>query len=238
MATYRSFGARYGTKLSALGLAFALLVLALVGGDASGRTATPVVPGAAQTLPPVSVLLTQRVGDFEAWKRGFDGDAEARRQASCSGHSLKRGLDDPDEVFVYCLATDVERLRAYLTSSPEAGSFILMKPVTRDLVSGRRLPGLIATQSVEDYAAWRAAYDAMDDLRRRSGIVGHAVSRGLEDPQRIVFYLQAASADDLQELAASPEFERLLATGGETGPEAEIRFIRVVDFDRYPADRS
>jgi hypothetical protein len=38
-------------------------------------------------------------GDFDAWKRTFDQDPLGRKQVA-KGHTLLRGVDNPNEIFV------------------------------------------------------------------------------------------------------------------------------------------
>jgi hypothetical protein len=38
-------------------------------------------------------------GDFDAWKRTFDQDPLGRKQVA-TGHTLLRGVDNPNEIFV------------------------------------------------------------------------------------------------------------------------------------------
>ena len=38
-------------------------------------------------------------GDYETWKQGFDADPLGRKQIA-KGHTLLRGLENPNEIFV------------------------------------------------------------------------------------------------------------------------------------------
>ena len=38
-------------------------------------------------------------GDFETWKQGFDSDPLGRKQVA-RGHTLFRGIDNPNEIFL------------------------------------------------------------------------------------------------------------------------------------------
>jgi len=194
-------------------------------------------------LPPASVLIAHRVADYDIWKTVFDDHMQARKDASCLGHYLKRGVDDPDMVYVFCLATDVDRLRTFLDSDDlaeamnnagveGAPTITLMKPMSRDLVSGQMLPGIIVMHPVEDYDTWRVAYDEFDNFRRQSGIVGHAVSQEFENPDRIIVYHQAIDVANLRTFVESAELEDAMQRAGVVG-DPEIRFIQVVGFANY-----
>ncbi len=59
-----------------------------------------------------SMLLHFETNDYDTWKRMFDEDPAGRKQAA-TGHSISRGVDNPNAVFV----------RAEFTSSDAAKSF-------------------------------------------------------------------------------------------------------------------
>lgn len=212
-------------------------------GDPVAAEAAPEPPDSGTRMTSAAVLVSHRVTDYETWKTAFEADRPAREEASCLGHYLKRGVDDPDLVYVYCLATDGDKLRTFLESSELAETLrkagvsgeptvTLMKPMSRNLVSNQRLPGIIVFHQVEDYATWRVAYDALEEFRRESGIVGHAVTQGYDDPHRVVVYHQADELDDLRAFVDSPELKEAMRRGGVIG-EPEIHFIQVVDFAAY-----
>jgi hypothetical protein len=214
----------------------------------SWLTACSPVHNAAETsvateLSPTSVLVSYRFSDYDTWKRVFDDLGEAREDASCLGHSLKRGIDDADTVFFFCPATDEKRLRDFLDSEHLAESMsragvqgtptvTVMRPASRNLVSGQKIPGIIMLYSVSDYDTWRLAYDGLEDFRLKSGIVGQAVGRKIDDPNFVVVYHQARNVANLRAFVESAELEKFLERSGARG-DLDIHFIRVVGFDSY-----
>ena len=194
-------------------------------------------------LPPVAVLIAHRVADYATWKKAFDADQPARRDGSCLGHHLNRGADDPNMVYIYCPATDAARLKAFVTSPklPEimknagvqgAPTITFMKPMSADFIPDRLLPGVIVSHGVEDYGAWRIAYDGFDGYRKQSGIIGHAVNQELGSPNRVIIYHQAEDLGSLRTLASSTELKDAMKRGGVTGAP-DIRFVEVADFANY-----
>ena len=194
-------------------------------------------------LPPVAVLIAHRVADYGTWKKAFDADQPARREASCLGHHLNRGADDPNMVFIYCPATDAAKLKAFVTSPrlPEvmktagvqgAPTITFMKPMTADFIPDRLLPGVIVTHPVQDYGAWRQVYDELDGYRKRSGVIGHAVNQELGAPNRVIIYHQAEDLGALRALTGSTELKDAMKRGGVTGAP-DIRFVEVADFANY-----
>jgi hypothetical protein len=223
-----------------------LAVACASGENTSYPKQTPIdtaAPGAATALPPASVLIAHRVADYNAWKSAFDEHMQARKDASCLGHYLKRGIDDTDMVYIYCLASNVDRLRAFLESTDlaeamkEAGvqgvpEITLMKPISRNLVSEKRLFGIIVMHSVEDYGSWRVEYDQFDEVRRASGIVGHAVSQEFGNPNHVIVYHQAEDLAALHAFVDSAELANAMQDAGVVG-DPDIRFIQIEGFAEY-----
>lgn len=198
---------------------------------------------AATNLPPVSALIGRRVADYGAWKPVFDEHMQARKEASCLGHYLKQGIDEADMIYVYCLATDAEKLRGFLSNADVAAAMknagakgdpeiTLMKPISRNLVPEQELPGIILMFAVEDYASWRVAYDAFEDFRRNSGIIGQAVSQEFGNPNQLIVYHQANDVPALRAFVDSAELRDMMQRAGAVG-DPVIRFIKVVGFSRY-----
>ena len=50
--------------------------------------------------------------DYEAWKRMFDSDPAGRREAA-KGHTILRGVDNPNEVFVRAEFDSAERAQSF-----------------------------------------------------------------------------------------------------------------------------
>jgi hypothetical protein len=220
-----------------------IAMLTLAAACVSSETDTAAVTEPATSLPPVSVLIAHPVVDYDAWKSVFDDHVQARKDASCLGHYLKRGLDDIDRVYVYCLAADADKLRAFLDGTDLADTMkragvegvpeiTLMKPISRNLVPEKRLPGIIVMHPVEDYDAWRVAYDEFEEFRRKSGIVGHAVSQEYGNPNHVIVYHQANDLADLRAFVDSVELADTMRSAGVAG-DPDIRFIEVVGFAKY-----
>jgi hypothetical protein len=51
-------------------------------------------------------------GDFDAFKQQFDSDPLGRRQAA-KGHTLMRGADNPNEIFVRVEFDSAEQAKAF-----------------------------------------------------------------------------------------------------------------------------
>lgn len=197
----------------------------------------------SQEIPPVAVLVAHRIADWDQWKQVFDDHAPARKEASYLGHDVHRDADDPDMVYIYCAATDTDRLKAFLESADlrdtmnnagvvGAPTVTLMTPKSADFIADQMLAGLVVIHDVEDYDRWRKAYDDFDDHRKESGIVGHAVSQELGNPNRVIVYHQANDVDTLRQFAHSPRLKDAMQRAGVVGAP-EIHIGQMVDLAEY-----
>jgi hypothetical protein len=195
------------------------------------------------TVPPVAMFVRHRVRDYDTWKKMFDDHMAARKAASCLGHHINRGADDPYKVYVYCPATDPQRLRAFVESADlpdvmkRAGvegrpAVNLMKPMSVDIIPDRILAGIIVEHAVEDYDRWRIAYDDFDGFRKKCGIIGHAVNQELDDPNRVIVYHQAETPDSLRTFLESTELREAMQRAGVRGTP-DSHYVQVADFGEY-----
>jgi hypothetical protein len=60
----------------------------------------------------VAFLVGVFEGDYETWKQGFDSDPLGRKQAA-KGHTLLRGIENPNEIFVRIEFDSAEEARAF-----------------------------------------------------------------------------------------------------------------------------
>jgi len=60
----------------------------------------------------VAFIVGVMEGDFDAFKRQFDEDPLGRKQAA-KGHTLLRGVDNPNEVFVRIEFATAEEARSF-----------------------------------------------------------------------------------------------------------------------------
>jgi hypothetical protein len=197
----------------------------------------------SQEIPPVATLVIHRVADWEAFKRAFDEHRAARKEASILGHHVNRGADDPNMVYIYTPASDVNRLRAFIDSAglgdamkkatvKDEPDITFMTPMSADFIPDQMLPGMIVKHEVRNYDRWRAAYDDFDTHRRQVGIIGHAVNQELGNANNVILYHQADDLGTLRAFVESAELREAMARAGVVG-EPEIHFVQVADFADY-----
>lgn len=188
----------------------------------------------AQSLPPVAVVVSHTVADFDTWKAAFDADEEARRAAGIVGHHINRGDDEPNALSVYLAVTDLDKARAFsssddLRAAMEAAGVISapevnwMTPVRESIVWDRNLPAFMLSHRVADFDRWLEGYDGADELRRSKGIIGHAANRSMDDPSVAVVYHQAESFDALQAFLGDPALKAVMEAAGVVS-EPEVSF--------------
>jgi hypothetical protein len=68
-----------------------------------------------------SVLLQFEVDDYDRWKQRFDSDPAGRKQ-SASGHTISRGTDNPNAVFVRLDFPSVEEARSFRERLLDSGA--------------------------------------------------------------------------------------------------------------------
>jgi len=70
----------------------------------------------------VVMLCRNRVAEFEKWKRVFDSNAPAVRDAGLRLMNLWRDLDESNNVFSLFEVTDTDKARALITNPAAAES--------------------------------------------------------------------------------------------------------------------
>ena len=69
----------------------------------------------------VIMLLHMDVDDYDAWKPLFDSDPAGRRE-SATGHTISRGVDNPNEIFIRTEYPSVEEARAFRQRLLDSGA--------------------------------------------------------------------------------------------------------------------
>jgi hypothetical protein len=68
-----------------------------------------------------SMLMHLQVDDYDAWKSMFDSDPAGRKQAA-TGHSIARGVDDPNAVFIRADFASVDEAKTFRQRLIESGA--------------------------------------------------------------------------------------------------------------------
>jgi quinol monooxygenase YgiN len=191
---------------------------------------------AQSQLAPAAVVISHDVEDYAAWKRAFDRHAGTRRSAGIIVAHVNQDAENPNRLSVYLAAADRSKLQAFLGDITlmavmrDAGvtgppHILDLTPVEDLTHKDRPLAGLIIRHQVRDYATWKVAFDRNGDARANAGVIGHAVSRSVRNPDVVVIYLQAEALEALRAFAAAPELKAVMATAGVLGAP-DLTFVR------------
>src|SRR5262249_45384137 len=105
----------------------------------------------------------------------------------------------------------------------------LITPVEDHTVRDRPLPGAIVAHRVASYETWKSAFDGDATARARAGIIGHAVNRGIDDPNLVIVYLQSTTLDEVKVFTASPGLKETMVKAGVQGAP-HISFVQGQDW--------
>ncbi len=82
---------------------------------------------------------------------------------------------------------------------------------------------LMVQHEVEDYAAWRSAYDSVDGLRKEHGCTDAEVLVDLSDKQDVYVLHRFPTVEQAQAFAGSNELREAMGRAGVKGaPRIEI----------------
>ena len=77
---------------------------------------------------------------------------------------------------------------------------------------------LIVRHRVEDYSAWRSAYDSVDGLRREHGCTADEVLVSPSDKEDVFVLHRFPSVEQAEAFAASSELKDAMSRAGVAGP--------------------
>jgi quinol monooxygenase YgiN len=185
-------------------------------------------------LPAVTAVITMRVQDFDGWRTKFEATAHLRKEAGFLAHHLCRSAADPSVVYLILHASDRARAdrflndpalteRARSAGATDATSYFVVPQERNILKGGGPRAAAIVSHDVEDYDRWKSAFDAGAQVRLRATIVGHSVNRSATEPNKVVSFFQADSAESLKALLQSDDLRAAMKKAGVTsGPEVTL----------------
>ena len=84
---------------------------------------------------------------------------------------------------------------------------------------------LFAHHSVENYRAWRKAYNTFDAERKKMGVLGDAVYRAVDDPNDITVYHDFKTRKQAETFATSKRLKEVMKEAGVKGRQ-KIWFVK------------
>jgi hypothetical protein len=80
-----------------------------------------------------------------------------------------------------------------------------------------KMTTLFVRHTVEDFDAWKAAYDAFDAERRTMGVTGQGAYRVVDSPGEVTVYHEFDSLDAARSFVASARLQEVMESAGVTG---------------------
>ena len=77
---------------------------------------------------------------------------------------------------------------------------------------------LTVQQTVRDYAAWRAVYDSLEEVRQDWGVLAETVHRLAEAPDTVLVELHFATVAQARGFLTSREHQAAMQRAGVKGP--------------------
>jgi len=91
------------------------------------------------------------------------------------------------------------------------------------------------SHSVKDFDAWKKVYDEHESKRTEAGLTKLAVTRDMDDPNKVYVFNRVADLQKARDFAADPGLKEAMQKGGVTGTPV-ILFVDVVRFEESPAE--
>jgi hypothetical protein len=76
---------------------------------------------------------------------------------------------------------------------------------------------MFARHKVNDFAGWKATYDAFDEERQRMGVTGHGVYQTDGDPNDVMVYHHFDTMDAARTFAGSARLKEVMQQAGVVG---------------------
>lgn len=185
---------------------------------------------AAPQMPPYAAVIIHDVKDYDAWRPGFDGHMDARKNASMVGESVMRGVDNDKTVVVYAPFTDLDKAKAFFADKELAAkmkeSGVKGKPTVYmfKMVAAKMsmqpkgdVYGAILKYSVKDFDAFKTALEGGEAARSGAGLIGWGVGQSTDKPTDAIVYLQSDDPEKLKTYLAAKETKTAMKDAGAKG---------------------
>ncbi len=80
-----------------------------------------------------------------------------------------------------------------------------------------KMATLFVRHKVKEYGAWKAAYDAFDEERKKMGVIGHGVYQADDNPNDVTVYHDFDTMDTAKEVAGSARTKEVMNSAGVQG---------------------
>lgn len=194
---------------------------------------TATVPEKAPPFKPFKVMaVTHVVKDFDTWKKGFYEDEMNRSANGLTLRALARGIDNPNNVFIFLNVSDLQKAKDF-GASPKLKDVmqklgVMGKPdiIYVDVVRFEESPAeykdrLRIGHKVKDFDAWLKAYDAEGTATRlANGLIDRALSRNVDDPNMVYVTFAVSDMAKAKARLNDPALKKIMTDAGVIGKPA------------------
>jgi hypothetical protein len=209
--------------------------------DEKGDEKKPDDKAAAGGPPNFAVFVTHKVKDYDAWKKVFDEDEQARKDGSLVMHTVNQSVDDPNLVHIYGLIADPAKFEEMMKSDemkkkmadagvegePEVWAFNGADTDMTPEMAAENNPGVVLKHKVKDFDVWKKAFDEGAQDRKDAGALAYAVGRGAEDPNEVIVYVALSDIEKAKAMLGSEDMKKKMAEAGVEGEPTVYMFNQV-----------
>lgn len=188
---------------------------------------TATIADEAPAFKPFKVMaVTHVVKDFDKWKKGFDEDEMNRSANGLTLRALARGIDNPNNVFVFLNVSDLQKAKDF-AASPKLKDImqklgVMGKPeiIYVDVVRFEESPTEIKARirishKVKDFDTWLKAYDAEGtETRSSNGLIERAIARNIDDPNLIHVTFAVSDMAKAKARLKDPALKKIMTDAG------------------------
>ena len=87
----------------------------------------------------------------------------------------------------------------------------------------------VITFEVADFDKWKTTFDSHMALRKAAGVLGHHISRGVEDAKQVTVYFALSDLEKFKEFIASDDLKKAMAEAGVESQSAAMIMKPVED---------
>ncbi len=188
---------------------------------------TATIADETPAFKPFKVMaVTHLVKDFDKWKKGFDEDEMNRSANGLTLRALARGIDNPNNVFVFLNVSDLQKAKDF-AASPKLKDImqklgVMGKPeiIYVDVVRFEESPTEIKdririSHKVKNFDTWLKAYDAEGtETRSSNGLIERAIARNIDDPNLIHITFAVSDMAKAKARLKDPALKKIMTEAG------------------------
>ncbi len=182
-------------------------------------------PPPPPTAPAMTVLIIQKVADYDKWFPGYEAHDSARVASGLHNFVIGRGTKDKNTVLVALRMDDTAKAKQF-GSSPglmeamkKAG--VIGKPTIRysvnkfqDNTTDASTERAIVTFKVKDYDAWKKVFDGDQQDRMNAGMTTRGINVNIDDPAMVTLVMVIGDMKKAEDFMQTKELKHRMDSAG------------------------